>query len=123
MDSFFPDAISSWDIFIKHFIDIPSFDIFKEHINTLFRPKSKSIFGKHDPVGIRFLFQLRVSLSPLRNHKRSRNFVDTSLEICQCNQGVEDTSHFIFSCPFYVIHRSSLVGSVIKILQRNKRSF
>ena len=27
MNSFFPDAISSWNIFIKHFDDVPSFDI------------------------------------------------------------------------------------------------
>ena len=50
MNSFFPDAIASWDIFIKHFGDIPSFDILKEHINAFFRPKSKSIFGIHDPL-------------------------------------------------------------------------
>ena len=83
MNSFFPGAVSSWKIFIKHFNDIPSFDILKEHINTFFRPEPKSIFGKHEPVRHRFLFQLGVSLSPLRSHKRSHNFVDTSSEICQ----------------------------------------
>ena len=81
--------------------------------------KNKSIFGIHDPVGLRFLFQLRVSLSPLRSDKSSDTFVDTSSEICQCNQGVEAKSHFLFSCPFYVIHRAPLVGSAINILQRN----
>ena len=93
MNSFFPDAIASWNIFIKHFDDIPSFDILKEHINTFFRPKSKSIFGIHDPVGLRDLFQLRVSLSLLRSHKRSRNFIDTPSGICQCSHGIEDKSH------------------------------
>ena len=29
MNSFFPDAISSWNIFIKHFNDIPSYDTLK----------------------------------------------------------------------------------------------
>ena len=76
-NSFFPDAIASWNIFIKHFDDVPSFDILKQHINTFFRPKSKSIFGIHDPVGLRYLFQLRVRLSPLRSHKRSHNFIGT----------------------------------------------
>ena len=118
MNIFFPDAISSWDIFIKHFNDIPSFHTVKEHINTFFRPKSKSSFGIHDPVRLRFLFQLRVSLSPLRSHKRSNNFVDTSSEVCQCNQGVEDPSHLLFPCPCYVIHRATLVGSV-NILRNN----
>ena len=76
-NSFFPDAIASWDIFIKHFDDVPSFDILKDHINAFFRPKPNSIFGVHDPLGIRYLFQLRVSLSPLRSHKRRHNFADT----------------------------------------------
>ena len=35
-NSFFPDAIASWNIFIKHFDDVPSFDIFKKHINSFF---------------------------------------------------------------------------------------
>ena len=52
MNSFFPDAISSWHIFIIHFNDISSFDILKAHINTLFRPKFKSNFGIHDPAGV-----------------------------------------------------------------------
>ena len=67
MNSFFPDAIASWNIFIKHFDDVPSFDNLKKHINTFFCPKTKSTFGIHDPVGLRYLFQLRVSLSPLRS--------------------------------------------------------
>ena len=34
--------------------------------SSLFR---KSTFGIHDPSGFRYLFQLRVGLSPLRYHK------------------------------------------------------
>ena len=91
-NSFFPDAIASWNIFIKHFDDYPSFQILKVHINTYLRPKTKSIFGIHDPVGL--LFQLRVSLSPLGSHKWRHNFIDTPSEMCRCNQGNEDTNHF-----------------------------
>ena len=40
-----------WNIPIKHFDDVPSFDILPKHINPLFRPKTKNIFGIHDPVG------------------------------------------------------------------------
>ena len=31
MNSFFPDAVASWNIFIKHFDDVPSFDLLKKH--------------------------------------------------------------------------------------------
>ena len=94
---FFPDVIASWNILIKHFDDVPTFDILIKH--TLFRPKTKSIFGIHDPVGLRYLFQLRLSLSPLKSHKWRHNFDDTPSDICRCNQGIEDASHFLFSCP------------------------
>ena len=76
---FFPQAISSWNIFISHFEDFPSFDRLKDHVLSLFRPKNKSIFGVHDPVGLRNLFQLRASLNPLRSHKNRHNFIDTPL--------------------------------------------
>ena len=123
MNSFFPDAIASWNIFIKHFDDVPSFNILKKHINTFFRPKTKSTFGIHDPVGLRYLFQLRVSLSPLRSHKFRHDFADTPSEICRCKQGIEDTSHFIFSCPFYAIQRATLTASLINILQKNNLNY
>ena len=71
-NSFFPNAIASWNIFIKHFEDAPSFDILR---NIFLRPKTRGMFGIHDPVGLRYLFQLRVS--PLRSHKRRHNFADT----------------------------------------------
>ena len=123
MNSFFPDAIASWNIFIKHFDDVPCFDILKKHINNFFRPNTRSIFGIHDPVGLRYLFQLRVSLSPLRSHKWGHNFIDTPSEICRCNQGIEDTNHFLFSSPEYAIHRATLAASVINILQKNNLNY
>ena len=89
------------------------------NVLSLFRPKIKSIFGVHDPIGIRYLFQLRVSLSPLRSHKNCHNFIDTPSDICHCNEGVEDTNHFLFSCPSYVSQRATLVFSVNEILLKN----
>ena len=91
----------------------------KAHILSLIRPKAKSTFGVHDPLGLRFLFQLRVDLSPLRNHKRRYHFVDTPSGICECNQDIEDTSHFVFECPRYATQRANLAVEVIDILQRN----
>ena len=123
MNSFFPDAIASWNNFIKPFDDVPSFDILKKHINTFFCPTIKSIFGIHDPVGLRYLFQLRVSLSPLRSHKFRHNFTDTPSEICRCNQGIEDTNHFLFLCPNYATPRATLAASIINILQKNNLNY
>ena len=84
-NSFFPDAISWWNNIITNFQNVPPFTSLKAHILSLVRPKIKSIFGIHDPLGLRYLFQLRVNLSPLRSHKRRHNFSDTPSEICECN--------------------------------------
>ena len=118
MNSFFPDAIKSWNNVITYFPNVPSIDILKCHINSLICPKAKSIFGVHDPLGLRYLFQLRVDLSPLRKHKMRHNFVDTPSDKCICDHGIEDTNHFLFSCPFYTIPRATLVASVIEILHK-----
>ena len=117
--SFFPDAISSWNIFIGHFTNMPSFNVLKTHLLALFRPKKKSIFNIHDPTGIRFLFQLRLGLSPLRSHKKRHNFIDTPSDICLCKIRAENTKHFLFKCPFHATKRVSLATAVIPILIRN----
>ena len=89
------------------------------HVLSFFRPKNKSIFGVHDPLGLRYLFQLRVSLSPSRSHKGRHNFVDTPSDICHCDQGVENTYHFLFICPTYVTQRATLVTGINEILKNN----
>ena len=80
---------------------VPSLDLLKNDIISLIRPESKSFFNIHDPTGLRYLFQLR--RSPLKGHKHCHNFTDTPSGTCQCNKGIEDTSHFLLSCPSYTV--------------------
>ena len=117
--NFFPDAIASWNTFIGHFTNMPSYNTLKTHLIAFFRPKKRSIFSVHDPTGIRFLFQLRLGLSPLRSHKRRHKFDDTPSDVCLCKIGVEDTKHFLFRCPFHATKRASLATEVVPILIRN----
>ena len=98
MNIFFPHVISSWNLFISHFEVFPSSDSLKDHVLSLFRPMIKSIFCVHDPVGLRYLFQLRVRPSPLRSHKSHHNFIDTPSNICQRNQDFIDTPSDICQC-------------------------
>ena len=90
----------------------------KNDIISLIRPESKSVFKIHDPVGLRYIFQLRVSLSPLKGHKWCHNFIDTPSGICHCSQGIEDTSHFLFSFQSYATQRATFVTSVKEILHK-----
>ena len=118
MNSFFPDAITSWNNIITHFNDVPSVGILKNHIISLIRPERNSLFGIHDPSGVRYLFQLRVGLSSLRYHKNRHNFIDTPSSECLCNHGIEDTNHFLFSCPFYNTQREILLTTVIETIRK-----
>ena len=83
------------------------------------RPKYKSVFNIHDPKGLRYLFQLRMNLSPLRSHKKHHNFADTPSDICACNQGIEDTRHFLFECLKFGTHGARLAVTVTDVLYRN----
>ena len=118
-NSFLPHAIDSWNIVISHFENLPSFNCLKKHLLSLFRPKRRSIFGVHDPIGLCYLFQLRVGLSPLRSHKIQHNFADTCSEHCLCEEGAEDTCHFLLFCPYYATQRATLIRSENEILLEN----
>ena len=110
LNSFFPNAISIWNNIIQ------SFERLKNHLISLIRPKLRSTFDLHDSIYLRHLFQLRVGLSHLRYHKKRHNFADTLSDIRLCMRDVEDTSHFILFCPFFITHRETLTASINEIL-------
>ena len=70
-NSFFPDVIKSWNNLGPELQTALSLSNFKNKLTNLIRPNSKSIFKIHDPLGIKFLYQLRVGLSPLKCHKKA----------------------------------------------------
>ena len=116
--SFFPDAISSWNNIISNFDTFPSIGTLKKCLLSLIRPGKKDTFSIHDPLGLRYLFQLRLGLSSLRYHKKKHNFIDTPSDKCLCDNGIEDTDHYLFWCPFFASHRATLARSVIEILHQ-----
>ena len=119
VNSFFPNGVASWNIIIKHFETMPLISKLKEHLLSLFRPNIKSTFNRYDPIGLRYIFQLRLRLSPLRNHKWRHNFIGTISNICICNQGIENIDHFLFPCPLFITQRPSLITTVNEIAQKN----
>ena len=117
--SFFPDAISLWNKTVREFQDVTTISKIKSKILKRDRPEPRSFFGIHDPIGLHYLFQLRTGLSPLRSHKHHHNFLDTPSDSCRCQQGIENTNHFIFYCLFFANYRASLAAEIINILSRN----
>ena len=109
-DSFYPDCIRTWNRLDANFRNLPTLRKFKNNLIALFRPPCRSIFGIHDPIGIRWLYQLRVGLSPLRHHKNSHNFLDTPTDLCIICQSVENTEHYFLHCTRFEDMRNELIG-------------
>ena len=71
-----------------------------------------SIFDIHDTEGIKWLYQLRVGLSPLNHHKYSHSFLDTPSNKCTVCNTIESTEHFMLNCSIYNEARNDLFRSL-----------
>ena len=114
--SFYPDAVTCWNNLDPIIRNSESLSIFKSEIIRIIRPKKKEIFNIHDPVGIKYIYQLRVGLSILKAHKRAHKFSDTLDDTCDCHTGSETTAHFLLKCPQFATHRDTLFSSVHPII-------
>ena len=99
INSFYPDSVRCWNGIGHVFRDSPDLQSFKKCLLDGYRPPvPRSIFGIHDSLGIRRLFQLRVGLSPLLGHKSTHKFLDTLSDMCiTCNR-TENLEHFFLYC-------------------------
>ncbi len=73
------------------------------------------MFSIHHPIGIKWIFQLRVGLSPLKSHKKRHNFQDTPDDKCVCTNA-ETTPHFLLECPMFTLYRNNLFETLNPIL-------
>ena len=92
-NSFFPDSVTLWNDLGPKLRGAESLSIFKKNVLKLYRPVKRSLFNIHDPKCIKWIFQLRVGLSPLKSHKRRHNFQDTPDDTCHCTRDAETTHH------------------------------
>ena len=90
---------------------------------SFIKPSGKSIYGIHDNVGIKYIYQLRVGLSPLKSHKYNHNFADTPTDLCNCNIAPEDTRHFMPECPHFTTQRQTLLSSARNHLNIDQHHF
>ena len=115
-DSFYPDSIRSWNRLGNEFRNSPTLKSFKSKMIALYRPPIRSIFDIHDTEGVKWLYQLRVGLSPLNYHKHSHNFLDTPSNKCIVCNTIENTQHFMLSCSIYNDARIVLFRSLNTLL-------
>ena len=119
-NSFYPDSIKCWNNIGPELRNSPNLKSFKVSILSLIRPRAKSIFGIHDPVGIKWLYQLRVGLSPLYAHKLKHNFSDTTK--CDTRNSIENLEHFFLQCIRFTEARCALLNLVQSLPNANFES-
>ena len=117
LSSFYPNCICEWNKLDPEIRLAPSVAVFKAKLLSKIRPPAKSIFCIHDPIGLGYLFQLRVGLSKLNFHKFNHNFRDTVNPMCPTNDGIEDTEHFLLLCPSFDIQRRDLLAGASELLR------
>ena len=106
---------------MRRFIDVTPLVASKINLLRYFALIQKSIFNVHHPLGLKYICQLRVELSPLKQHKKLHNFDDTPNDWCDCKCAPESTTHFFFHCCFYEHQRVELFNSVIRLIANNPR--
>ena len=118
-NSFYPDSVVAWNGIGPELRSAKSLSVFKKNILNIIRPVKKELFGIYNDNGIKWIFQLRVGLSPLKSHKKSHGFMDTRDDLCECLLNSESTQHFLLKCPNYFELRRLLFETVNEILHDN----
>ena len=78
-NSFFPDSVALWNLLGPDVRGAESLSILKKNIIMTYRPAKKSLFDIYEPNRIKWIFQLRVGLSPLKSHKMNHKFLEIPL--------------------------------------------
>ena len=107
-NSFFPYTVTEWNKLDNKIKSLTYLELFKIRLFDFVRPSKTNNFGIHDPVGLKLLTRLRLTLSHLRAHKFKHNFQDTLNPLCSCDLSCEDNMHFFLHCHFFVQQRRAL---------------
>ena len=89
---------------------------FQKSLVNIIRPTKKETFNVVDRQGLKWIFQLRLELSPLKCHKKRHNFADTENDSCSCSNSSETTYHFFLICPRYNAIRLTLFDRIKSVL-------
>ena len=123
--TYFQNCIKEWNQLGISIRSSQTISELKRKLIQLVRPKRQSYFGVHDTEGIRYLTELRVKFSDLRERKFRHNFHCLSPH-CICDNDEKNNEHFNLHCPRCVNQRkdyldevSNLVGSGIFELTSN----
>ena len=114
-NSCFPSTIIEWNNLDSNIRNSETLIIFKSKILNFIRPTANSIFGCHNPIGVKLLTRLQLGLSHLREHKFKHSFQDTLNPLCSCGKELKTTFDFLLSCPNYSDERLTLLSKITNI--------
>ena len=112
---FFPSTIIEWNKLNHNIRNSSSFNIFRKSILKFIRASANSLFNCHNPKGIKFITELRLGLSHLREHKFKHSFQNSLNPFCSCGLDIESTAHFLLHCLKYIIERLTLLSTLVII--------
>ena len=88
-NSFFPTVVSEWNKLYFNIRNSGSFNTFKKKLLNFIRSCTNSIFDIHNPLGIKLLTRLHLSLTHLWNFKFRHCFQGTLNPLCKCGKDIE----------------------------------
>ena len=89
-------------------------NIFKKKLLQFIRPSENSVFGCHNPKGVKLLTRL----SHLWEHKFKHGFLDSLNPACSSNQNIETSTHFLLYCSNYSNERLTFLN-IVRNIDRN----
>ena len=104
-----------WNKLDSNIRNSETLNIFKSKILKFIRPTANSVFGCHNPLGVKLLTRLRLGLSHLREYNFKHSFQNTYNPLCSCGKEVETTFHFFLSCRNYSDERLTLLSKIRNI--------
>ena len=114
-NSFFPFCITNWNSLDESVRLLPSISQFKSHLFKFVRPPGFSFYGVRDRIGSKWLTQIRVGFSDLREHRFNHNF-NCENPTCFCGIDDETPVHYFLCCPRYNVLRVTYLGKISDII-------
>ena len=111
-NSFFAFTSSEWNKLDPNLRNSERFLTFKKNILQFIRPTANSVNNCHNPKETKLIMRIRLGLSYLREHKFKHNFEETLNPLCNCDLGIESTTHFFLHCPLFTNKRYTLLSTL-----------
>ena len=107
--SFFPQTARDWNLLSPNVREIEDHEKLKQTLEKEF-PKTNKLFS-HGRRKINIIHsRIRMGCSSLNAHLYNYHVTENSS--CACGDPNEDSFHFFFACPRFIIHRDALQKSI-----------